>query len=819
MKRLFFIILSLTFCFTFAHADHLIGRVTDADNDNPIEQVSVSLQNINLSAVTNSDGEYIINIQKPGIYYIVFERIGYEKKVVKHNLFEDNILNISLKSKPQKISGVLVSSTKAKDRETPVTYYNLEQEEVLRNNYGQEIPMLLEDVPGVYSYSDAGSMIGNAYLKIRGFDQKRIGVMINGIPLNDPEDHNVYWVNMPDFAENTSNIQFQRGVGSSLYGISTFGGSLNMQTAAYTKEEVTEIFANYGSYNTYKSGIKLGRKFSNYSTAVRFSQIGSDGYRDNSASELWSVFANVSRMGHKSLTSLNFYTGHELTHAAWEASGEWELEENHQHNPYTYDNYVDDFSQPHFELHHNYFLSENSDLQNSIFYIRGEGFYEQYKDYRNLWEHGLVDVDNAEEADIIRQKWVTKNHFGWVSQYNFEHKMGKFTAGTYLSGFDSDHWGEIKEVIGADTLDIEYEKGQKYYNYTGNKQYLTAYVNEIFRPVDDVSIMANLYFQYINYDFEQKETGNFSGELLNSYQVDYNFVNPRFGANYNINDDLNIYGNISISQREPTDDELYDTWDGPDDLGVAPLFATSDTIFVDDQIDHIVWSDPYVKPEKLIDYELGLGYTIGILDFDLNGYWMNFEDEIVAYGNADDEGNPIRGNADRTVHRGIESSILLQLPANFKFAGSFSYSDNYFEKFIMKDWDENWNVVDIELTGNTIAGFPSIITSGKLNYSNEIINAFAQLQYIGKQYLDNTENEDRIIEPYKLVNVGLNYNIATLLGWDTKIILNARVNNIFDEIYETAGYYDPWGGENGEGANYYWPAAGRNVAAGLRVSF
>ncbi len=822
MKKIICVLIGIIAFSSLAFADQLTGRITDSQSGKPIDQVSVYVESINLSATSDANGNYVLNFIKPALFTFVFERIGYEKKVVEHNPFDTSILNIQLIKKPQNISGMKVSATKAKDRETPITFTNLTQEQVLQNNFGQEIPMLLEDVPGVYAYSDAGGLVGNAHLKIRGFDQKRIGVMINGIPLNDPEDHNVYWVNMPDLAESTSDIQFQRGVGSSLYGISTFGGSLNMQTNFFAKENRTEIFSALGSYNTYKAGIKTTQKFGKYSTNIRFSKIASDGYRDNSASELWSVFTNLSRVGERSITEFNFYTGHELTHAAWEASGDWELEENHQHNPYTYDNYVDDFSQPHFELHNSYFLNEISDVKNSIFYIRGNGFYEQYKYDRNLWEHGLVSEESSEEADIIRQKWITKNHYGWVSQYNLHHEKGTFTAGTYLSLFDSDHWGEIREVIDYENLGIIYESGQRYYNYTGEKQYLTAYVNEIFKPINNLSIMANLYFQHINYDFEQLESGNFTGEFLNAYEVDYNFFNPRFGVNYNVNENFNIYGNISISQREPTDSELYDTWDGPDDLGVAPLFAVADTVFTDDgNVEKINWSDPYVKEEKLLDYEMGIGYTVGIWDLKANVYWMNFTDEIVAYGGVDDEGSPIRGNADKTVHRGVELSAKVQLPAYLELSGNFSYSDNYFEDFTK--YEEQWfedefgdwysETIETDFSGKTIAGFPSIISSGKLAYNSGNFNLFTQMQYAGKQYLDNTENEDRTINPFKVLNIGAVINIAKLFG-KTDLQLNLKANNILNEEYETAGYYDSWADEK-----YYFPAAGRNFVAGLRLGF
>ena len=818
MKKVFVFFIMLFICITVS-ADTLTGFILDADSKKPVEGVSIYIPEIHLSTISDISGKFIFTDLEPDTYKIDIKRIGYASKKIEIDFPETNKLNVFLKLKPLIVEGIKISSTKARERETPVTFTNLPQEEIIRNNFGQEIPMLLDEVPGVFTYSDAGGIIGNAHLNIRGFDQKRIGVMINGIPLNDPEDHNVYWVNMPDFAESTSDIQFQRGVGSSLYGISTFGGSLNMQTSPLILENRTEVFASYGSYKTYKTGVKFAGRFGKYSTNIRFSKIGSNGYRYNSASDLWALFTNLSRIGDKSVTEFNFYTGHELTHAAWEASWEGYLEENHQHNPYTYDNYVDDFSQPHFELHHSYFLNERSDIKNSFFYIRGKGFYEQYKTNQDLWEYGLATKPDTLKSDLIRQKWVTKKHYGWVSQYNLHHKRGSLTLGSYLSLFDSDHWGEIKEVIGADTLGISYEEGQNYYNYTGDKQYITFYGNELFKPINNLSLMANLYFQHINYKFEQHEAGNFESAFLNSYEVDYNFFNPRFGINYNLNENFNIYGNVSLSSREPTDNELYDTWDGPDDLGVAPLFAKADTVFTDTGlVEQINWSDPYIKEEKLVDYEFGIGFVDGIWNLQANLFWMNFADEIVPYGGADDEGSPIRGNADETVHRGVELSTKIQLPASLEFSGNFSYSDNYFQKFKMYTWDENWNVVQVDFKDKTIAGFPKIITSGKLSYKTEPLQLFTQLQHVGKQYLDNTENEERTIDPYTVVNVGFSLSLAKLVG-NYDLRLNLRVNNPLNEEYETAGYYDAWGGPDYSGANYYWPAAGRNLMAGIRVGF
>ncbi len=795
-------------------AETLIGQIHSAENDKALEGVSVYLDGLNKGTMTDGNGNFVIRDLEPGKYTVHISRLGYQSMEKRIEFPAEQILNLSLQRKPTQIEGLRISSTVAIERETPVTFTNMNQQEIAEANYGQDIPMLLNELPNVLSYADAGNPLGYSYLKIRGFDQKRIGVMINGIPLNDPEDHQVYWVDMPDFAESISDIQFQRGVGSSIYGVSTFGGSLNMQTNHATQKEGSELFANYGSYNTAKYGFKTTRDILNYfKLNLRLSGLQSDGYRDNSATEQWSYFFNLSRVGERSISELNLYGGKETTHAAWYASSAEDLQQNHQHNPINYDNEIDQFSQPHYEFHHSYLIAENLNTKNSFFYIRGEGFYEQFKEDRDLWEYGLAEEEDELEADLVRRKWVEKNHFGWIGNLHWQHKMGKMTVGSYISFFDSDHWGEIKELLAPDSLNISFQPGQKYYNYLGEKTYYTAFLNEIFQPLPALSLMLNLHYQKINYKFKQKEAGNFTGEYLNSYQVDYDFFNPRFGVNCNLNEAMNLYANISLAQREPADDELFDIWDGPDDLGVAPLFAQADTIQSGGQIYHIKWSDPYVKPEKLVDYELGFGYDSGNWKVKTNLFWMDFQNEIVGYGAVDEDGNPIRGNAEKTVHRGVEISFDTELSANLFWSGSFSYNDNYFEKFIMKDWDADWNVIEVDFSGNQIGGFPDILASSKLSWRWKTLLASLQIQHVGRQYLDNTEDKDRIVEAYQLLNFSLSYDLSDLIGF-ADIAVNLKINNLLDKEYETAGYYDAWAGEN-----YYYPGAGRNVIAGVRMNF
>ena len=780
------------------------------------------------TSITDNSGKFYLKNFSDGKFELIIERLGYEKKIEYVEVPLVKGIKIELELNSILLEGLVVNETRAVERETPVTFVEISSEDISNKNFGQDIPMLLNDLPNVMSYSDAGNGIGYTNLKVRGFDQKRIGVMINGIPLNDPEDHQVYWVDMPDFAESISSIQFQRGVGSSLYGISSFGGSLNMETSSISNPQNYEIYANYGSYNTYKVGTDIIYQLPrNIKLNFRLSRIQSDGYRENSASKLWSFFTNLSHVGKRSVTEINFYGGKEISHFAWDASSQSDLENNHQHNPISYYDSIDNFSQPHLEIHHSFGFLPILDMKNTLFYIHGKGFYNAFKKDRNLWEYGLEENDNGLESDLVRQKWVEKDQYGWIGQLNWKHNLGKVTCGSYISLFNSDHWGEVDSLA----IDHDFQSNFKYHQYFGEKTYTTLYLNENFQPFSKVNIMTNLYFQHINYKFEQQKAGNFAGNLLNSYEVTYNFFNPRFGINYNLSQSWNIYGNLSFSKREPTDSELYDTWDGPDDLGVSPLFANADTIYNDnDEIKIIDWSDSLVKEEELTDYEFGINYLTGAYELKLNLFQMNFHNEIIAYGGVDDEGNPIRGNADETVHRGIESSFKVELPYNFFVDGSLAYNDNYFSKdfFLTQNVynDEDWEIIDYSSENviyNKIAGFPDFLGNIKISYKSSNLNISTQFQQVGKQYLDNTENNKRTVSSYNVVNFQCIYNFRDLLSIKN-IELNLRINNIFNKIYESTGYYEGYELYNLDsnsyyhwGENHYFPASERNFMIGLRV--
>jgi len=823
----------------------LKGTVTRADNHQALAGADIMVNELNAGTSSDSTGYYSLLIPKAGRFLVTASCLGYRSARVRLSFRpgEKTVWGFALQPEILQGQTIVVSATRAKERATPVTFSNLTAKDISQNYTASDIPLLLNTLPNTYSYSLTGDELGYSFLKIRGFDQKRIGVMINDIPLNDPEDQQVYWVDMPDFAESIQDIQVQRGVGSSTYGASTFGGSVNIKTAHFTGSRSISARFGFGSFGTrkfsvqYKSGLVGGV----YAFYGRFSKIISSGFRDNSASDLWAYYLGAARYTENTVTTFNLYGGQEITHPDWYGIPQDILRTNRTYNQSSYHNDVDNFMQPHYELNHQWKISDKAHWENNFFYIRGEGYYENLKTakklrafgmenfftsdptlfgadslryYRVSTNHSLLLKENGlytvTRTDLVRRKWVKKNQLGAISRLHIKTHDGESTLG--LSGylFDSNHYGK---VIWAKNLPAVYSPDRKYYKNRGNKKTFSAFFNYLYNYSPKLKLFSNLLYEYKHYRRTQQPTALFRGALLNAYRVEYNFLSPRLGLNYLPNKRINIYGNLSFAQREPADDDLYDTWQGPDDLGAPPLFTVSDTTWQKGRVQRINWRNPYIKPETLTDFELGFKYRSTRLAAAVNFYWMDFRNEIVALGGVDKDGNPIKGNAESSIHSGIELSVNTRLNSIFGLNGNFSYSKNYFKRFIQnnKNW-ETGETVPTDLSGNAIAGFPGMIGNLQLTARYRKFYAALSGRYVGKQYLDNTQNEQRRIGAYGTVNALLSYPLPTFIRLPQFELL-FKVLNLFDARYQTAGYYDDW-----TGMNYYWPAAGRHFYAGVKVT-
>jgi len=711
-----------------------------------------------------------------------------------------------------------------------LSHTNLSEPQIARDAGPWDIPMLLEDIPGAYSYSDAGNGIGYTYLKIRGFDQRRIGVLINGIPLNDPEDHQVYWVNLADLAANMEDIQVQRGVTNGVGGVTAIGGTVNLVTEQLSVYPQGDLAVEVGSFGTnrrtlgYQTG-ELGD--SGFSTRLRISQIDSEGYRERAGTEQWSVFWSGRWRGGDHEVSADLFTGHQVSQHAWDPAPESILAENRRHNPETYWNAVDDFRQPHYQLHWEWDLAPDLLLRNSVYHIHGEGYYENFRAGSAAFDYSLDALfpdlyAPDDEVDLVRTKWVRKDQTGWVPSLLWDHGAGRLVIGGDWYTFGSTHWGDVlyaapgagDRALTPDTI----PGGVKYHDYTGDKDAFSVYANERWQVLPGLTLLADLQYQHRRYDFAHDEVGNFTGTDRHAYSVQYDFFNPKGGLFWQTpwtvaGGEVGLYGHVGITHREPADSDYWGAWNGADDVGLEPGFRDREEVVEGGEVQSVRWSDPVIEPERVVNWEGGVAFRARDLSFTINGYVMDFTDEIVETGYSEDDNGALRYNADETVHKGLELGLRWRLNADHGLRLAASRSWNEYERFVFVEYP---GAEPLDVSGNPIPLFPEAILSATWTSTVGPLSGDLHVRHVGKQYLDNTGDEERTIDASTVVDLAVFADLGRLI--DPALAgaeAHVRVRNLLDEEYETWGYYDAWT----YGENMYIPGAERHLLAGVSYEF
>ncbi len=809
----FFLILGLFTSATAQNKGTIQGKVVSAESGEVLPGANIVIEGTVLGTAANKKGQFVIRNIPFGTYRLRVSFIGYSTRTVRVELFQEKV-DLTVALSQEVITGpvVTVVSTRARERLNPVTFSTID-EQSLRDRYTvEDIPQLLSELPGTMFYSENGNGLGYNYLSIRGFDQRRISVMINGIPQNDPEDHNVYWIDFPDLAANVQSIQVQRGAGMAFYGPAAIGGSVNIQTSYFSPERSIKAFVGTGSFNTRKYSLSLnsGLLKDKYVLFARVSNIKSDGYRERAWVNFWSYFLGAARYGKKSNLRVHFYGGPIEDGLAYYGLPKfanddetlrrknfsyWGLNDTGDSLAYFAERRADEienFNQPHFEILHEYRLNDRVTFNNSLFYIRGYGFF----DYDGSWgtpeyyrltpEYGY-NVTSIPEDALIRA-YVDNKQAGWLPQLTYKHARGELIVGAELRIHRSLHWGRLQKGSGL-PAEVVGDNARRYYEYKGAKDIFSLYIHDTFQVLPNLFAMADVQYAFKRYRlYDEKYVGY-------EFTVPYKFLNPRFGLNFNASERLNVYINLSRTSREPRLKTLYDAAESstPEEWGpVVPQFELKPDGTYD-------FSKPLVRPEKLTDLEFGIGYRSERFQGILNLFYMDFRDEIIKKGGLDRFGQPRTGNAERTLHQGIELSAGIQLLPQLSLSGNAHLSKNVLKKYTVYSSDGE----AIRLDGNPIAGFPNRLANLRLTYSWKNLYLSLAMQYVGKQYTDNFKNEANTVDPYTVWNVNIRYRFET--PWLKGLVLQGRIQNLLNKKYLMYGV-----GEE------FFPAATRNAFVSLQ---
>lgn len=689
---------------------------------------------------------------------------------------------------------------------TPVAYTNVSKGELNKNNDGRDLTYLMQLTPSVTVTSDAGAGMGYTSMRIRGTDGSRINVTANGVPINNPESHNVYWVNMPDLASSLRDVQIQRGAGTSTNGAGAFGGSVNMMTDAPSVTPYAEVSGSYGSYNTYRATVRVGSGLlrDHWSFDAKLSHLGSDGYIERASSNLWSYFTQGAYRNENTMVRLLVFGGKEKTYMAWDYASKEEMEEyGRRYNPcgkYVdndgkiayYKDQNDNYVQHHFQLLLSQHIGDYFNLAAALHYTHDNGYYDQYKQNRTLVEYGLMPYKNEngeiiKKSDLIRLK-NNVNHFGGGNvRLTYTDDRWNVMAGFAATDFKGHHFGQVKWVrnyIGAlDPL-------QPYYDNYGKKYDINTFVRGAYEFSDKFSFFADLQYRFIHYTIKGS-SDNYDWNTESAGVLDirrhWNFFNPKLGVNFN-SGPHRAFASWSVAQKEPTRDNFTD-------------------------------GDPDRQPdsERLNDFELGYTFSKGIFSGGLNLYYMYYKDQLVATGELSDTGNAISVNVPESYRAGIEIQTMLKPCDWFEWNFNMTLSRNRIKNFVEYIYEDEWtNPISFDLGSTPISFSPDIIFNNIFSFRWKGAEASLESRYVGKQYMNNAKSEEAKLDAYFVSDLHLGYSFRHLkgikelsVGFSVYNVFNAKY---FNNGYAGAGYYV----ENGEKIIYRY--AGYAAQAPTHVS-
>ncbi len=699
----------------------------------------------------------------------------------------NNSKNLDSLTSIQNLEEVTVSAIKAKN-DTPVSFVNLSKENIEKTNLAQDIPILLKNTPSVVTHSDAGAGIGYSSIRIRGSDQTRVNVTINGIPYNDSESMQVYWVDLPDFASSIENIQIQRGVGTSTNGPGAFGGSINIQTNSASENPFFEINNTLGSFGTVKNSVGFSTGFiDNFELSGRVSRIKSDGYIDRSGSNLRSYFLQGVYRDENTLIKILNFAGHEITDQAWYGVDSSTLETNRKYNmageyydefgnTLYYEDQVDNYKQNHFQIHWNQIYQNGWNSNFGIHFTNGKGFFENY----NL---------GYGSSDYIDRRWLNNDFYGIL--YSLNKKTEDFNAniGGSLNKYNGLHYGEYLWYDQINSTVNQYDFKEKFYDDFGDKGEFNIYAKIDYYITDKLTLYGDLQFRNIKYEAGISANSTLTGYIEDGFEnldKSFNFFNPKFGLFYDLNDNNNLFFSFARAHREPTRTD---------------------------------YANGNPNEEKLDNFELGWKLNSNNLALSLNAFYMIYEDQLVLTGQRDINGYEIRRNIGESYRVGIEFDSSIKLNNKLNIETNFSLSENKNKDFY-STFDGN-----LKNFGNTdLAYSPNLIVNNILNFNpNKKVLISLRSKYVGEQFFAQTNSPISKLESFFINDINFVHDID-LPNISDDIKFKVLVNNLFDHKYSAYGGYYSYDIQEDDQiktyeGTYYYPQSGINILVGLDVKF
>ena len=793
-------ILLLFITFTSIAQNNFVGRVTDSSGE-PIVGANILIEESNLITYTDEKGKFYLNSNSTNID-IQVSHVGYLTKEIEFSNPNQEI-NIVLDDGIILKDEIKVISTRAKYN-SPFAFTNISKSFIEKNNSGKDIPFLINSTPSTYSTSDAGNGIGYTGVRIRGSDATRINVTINGIPYNDSESHGVFWVNVSDLASSANSIQVQRGVGSSTNGGGAFGGTVSIKTGKASEDFKLKYSSSAGSYKSFKNTLELnsGLIKNKINMNLRLSKINSDGYVDRATSDLKSYYASASYYSDKTSIDLINFSGKERTYQSWWGTPEGRINNDIEEmnnvianngysdeqadnllnsgrtfNYYTYDNQTDNYQQDHYQMHFNHDISNTANLHLALHYTYGRGYYEEFRKDDNLSNY--YDFLENKSLDLVRRRWLSNHFYGLTYSFSKKFDKSEINIGGALNEYDADHFGEI--------IQPQLMVSEPYYFSKSFKKDGNIFIKYNLNITKSAELFTDIQLR----GYSHKMKGNDNDKSIIDVDKNNLFFNPKVGLTKSLNDKVILYGSVAVANREP---------------------IRSD--YIDSKIEP--------KHESLVNIELGKGFNYNIGSFNTNLYLMEYNNQLITTGEVNDVGAYIRENVKKSRRFGVELTNVLNTK-DFYVNSSLSLSRNLVYNFNETLYDygadfSQYNIIENKYGVTDLAFSPGVLLNNHFEWkANKFLSFILNSKYVGKQYLDNTSNEKRVLKDFLINDFKIQTNLTNNVL--NNLFFKIEINNIFNVKYSSNGYtFGYYGGMDYEvRENYFYPQATRNIMFSISI--
>lgn len=753
----------------------------------------------------------------------------------------------------QRLNEVVVKGVRA-TKNAPYAVANIKKSELQQfAKTGQEIPFLLSRTPGVLAWSENGVGTGTTYMRIRGAAGSRINVTLDGVALNSPEDQTVFWANMNSYASLLGSVQVQRGVGSSTNGDGAFGGSISLATAAPSLLPTAELTGSFGSYNTYNVGASFstGLLFNHLIFDGAYHETATDGYIDGTSGRSGSYYGGLTWLGNNFKVSYKNIGNFEKTGQAWNGvlggnyDGDFTLLEDgiktykdmynvglgkfniltasldrkdkgdYVATPYRLRNgeqwskTTDNFYQNHNILSATWTPSAHWSHHLALHYTYGYGYYNEFKSKSKFAKFGLVyydeDGNKVKKSDFIRKKGLTQHTYGLVYNTNYKDRHWDITGGLNLQQFRGSHWGYLTYIANERAEQQFLANGDlKYYDSDAHKYDYSGFVKANYHITDDWNVFADLQYRHVEYKtdgindkFIEQTDGSYKNQQLNIDEK-FNFFNPKVGVSYSHNGHL-AYASVAFSNREPERNNYTDNG-----------------------------SYPFPKQEKLLDYEAGYQYNGSNWHAGVNLYYMDYDNQLVQTGQLSDIGEALTTNIKSSCRMGVELTAGWSPLSWLSIEGNAALSKNKIKDFdeYVANWEDDNNPSVVHYANSTLAYSPSAILNGFVDFHYAGFSATWHTNFVSRQYLTNTSDDDLALPCYSQSDISLNYTAKVTKALGIKqVTIGVDFNNVFNRHYAASGFV--WSNATGYGYTLdnrfkeisYIPMAGSTCMAHLTLKF